>query len=352
MHLNSLSIEYFRSHTEKTWDFQGGITLIVGKNGVGKTNILEAISSLAFTRPFRSRDKGVFIQYDKPYAKISGITENPHERLDIFWENTRGKKTVFRHNEISLSPSEYLKKKNFQIVLFSPEEINLPFGTPKIRRIFLASFLAPIFPDYFEAALKYESVLRHRNRLLVEYREKRAQKEEFYFWDLELEKWGKILITKRREFFLFAREQLSKKYTEIAGKTAELMIFPEETIIDEDFQGYLKKTFQKDVLLGVTSIGPHRDDFSLFLNNKKLSESGSRGEVRSALLALLLVQKVFLEKHTGISPILLMDDALSELDENRQENILSYIYGSQVIITTTHIPKLFTNPSVNLIHIP
>lgn len=241
MYLKSLSVEHFRSHTKKKWEFEHGVTLLVGENGIGKTNILEAISSLAFTRPFRSREKEVFIQYEKPYAKISGTTENPHESLDIFWETASGKKTVFRHNGIPIPPSEYLKKKALQAVLFSPEEMNLPFSAPKVRRTFLASVLAPIFPDYFEASLKYESVLRHRNRLLGEYREKRVQKEEFHFWDLELEKWGKIILAKRREFFVFANQEISQEYKEIAGEEAELSVALEESIPDEAFQEHLQK---------------------------------------------------------------------------------------------------------------
>lgn len=347
MRLKTLSLEQFRSHESESWEFSPGITLLVGENGIGKTNILEAISALAFTRPFRSREKGVFISHTKEYAKISGsITGKHEETLDIFWESASGKKTVFRHNGVTFSPSEYLQKKSFQAVLFSPEEMNLPFSAPKVRRTFLSSVLAPVFPDYFEAALKYESVLRHRNRLLSEYGEGRAKKEEFDFWNTELEKWAKVILARRREFFHFTNGVLSALYGEISGKNAVIEIRSEETISPElNFQEALAKSFAKDVAMGATSLGPHRDDFSFFLDGNLISEAGSRGEVRSALLALTFAEQAFLEQHTGLAPLLLLDDVLSELDEHRQENLLARLTGFQAIITTTQVPSFLKKSS-------
>ena len=225
MILKSIKLQNFRNHKEIVIDFDKQNTFLVGENGAGKTNIIEAIYSFAILRPFRSAKKEVFVREGENYAKItlnishqegcspeiddlldemeSGDTDIQYnkiidkkedfivieptitfnKRLEIFWQ-TSPKRTVFKIDDIKLTTREFLNKKDFFAVLFVPDDLNLPFSSPSIRRKYISRTISPLYHDYFEAELKLEKILRQRNKLLEEIREGRAERSEIDFWNV------------------------------------------------------------------------------------------------------------------------------------------------------------------------
>ncbi|MBI5414706.1 DNA replication/repair protein RecF [Candidatus Peregrinibacteria bacterium] len=346
MHISSISLSHFRNISETTLNFSPKMNIFTGKNGQGKTNLLEAIYALSLSRPFRSREKSVFIQEEAEYSKITGeiILENTEkEILEIFWEQGTGKsgRTIFRKNGVQKSAGEFLKTKHFFTVLFAPEDMELPFASPKYRRQYFSRILSPLFPDFLSASLNFEKILKHRNKLLIDFPKGKVQKMEFAFWDAELEKWAKVLHTYRQKYAEFLQRNLQKKYRELFHKNDALDIFYLPSVPhDADFFETLEKNFHQDVHLGSTQKGPHRDDFQIIFHGKPIAEVGSRGEIRSTIIALKLCEQDFITEETSFSPVLLLDDVFSELDEDRRKVILHAFSNTQIFVTATEMPKM------------
>ncbi|MEI7510573.1 MAG: DNA replication and repair protein RecF [Candidatus Peregrinibacteria bacterium] len=349
--ISSLTLENFRKFTQESFVFSEGITVIEGNNGVGKTNILEAIYALATGKPFRSHKKEVFVQHDAPYARVSGICTSPPDKgglggggekdainrvSTIFWQISPTAKTAYFWDDIALSAGEYLKKKTFFAVLFSPEEMNLPLFAPKYRRNFLNRLLSLLFPEYFEAASKYEITLQNRNQLLKRAQESFVSPQEFFFWDQELIKWEAVIRKKREDFFVFVNVHISSAYQRMSGAFDDIAIHFQPSVDSHiPFTEALLSHFARDKMMGSTGVGPHRDDFQILLRGLPLEEDASRGETRSALLALKEIERIFIAEHTGTPPILLLDDVFSELDQNHREHLLKSLEGTQTILSTT-----------------
>lgn len=347
MKIQSLSLENFRNYSQKTIEFSGGVNLILGENGVGKTNILEAIFALSFSKPFRSSTREVFLLHASEYGRVSGkFSESDSdipETLEIFWGISPKKISVYKKNDIKISASEYIHSKKFLSVLFSPEEMNLPIASPEQRRKYLSRVLSPLFPEYFEASLKYNSVLKNRNSLLKKYFEGGVHTSEFFFWDLELTKYHEVLQKFRHLFFDSVNQKISEYYSSIA-KTPEIAFleFIPSVEKNQNFLDILERNFEIDVRRGRTTEGSHRDDFSFLLRGIPLEEAASRGETRTTILALKRCEQDFVTEFGKSSPILLLDDVFSELDILHQEHLLSSISNSQAIITTTEMHVIFS----------
>ncbi len=346
MHLTHITTENFRNLQSKELKFAPGITIFVGQNAQGKTNILEAIYTFSLSRPFRSNTKEVFTMQGKDFSRITAKVHvgQDVENLQIFWGDTGTKKsqTICKKNDVQLSPTEFLKQKHFFAVLFAPEDMELMSNAPQKRRRFLSRILSPLFPEYLEALLKYEKVLKHRNKLLSEFPKGKIQKQEFDFWDAELVKWGEIIQKYRQEFADFTHQHITRKYQSVSETNEEVKFLYTPSIKSgESFFKTLEKSFAHDVRYGSTQKGPHRDDFQILLRNQPLEETASRGELRSALVALKLCERDFIAEVTSFSPVLILDDVLSELDEKRRGALLKNFENQQVFISCTHLPEKF-----------
>ena len=345
MKIDSLLLENFRNYEQKKIEFSEGVNVILGENGIGKTNILEAIFTLSFSKPFRSQKREVFLKHNAEYGKISGeFSGSGDEKLEIFWGVSPKKVSVYKKNDIKISASEYIHQKKFLSILFSPEEMNLPISAPEQRRKYLSRVLSPLFPEYFEASLKYNSLLKNRNALLKKYAEPHStvEKSEFFFWDLELSKYHAILQKFRIQFFERVNQKISQYYSDIAKtpEKAEIQFIPSLTP-EQNFLDILEENFDIDVRRGRTTEGSHRDDFVFLLRGVPLEEAASRGETRTTILALKKCEQDFVQEFGKSSPILLLDDVFSELDIFHQEHLLKSISGYQSIITTTELHITF-----------
>lgn len=336
--IQSLFLEHFRNYSKKEFLFTSPLVLITGENGKGKTNILEALSALVFVKPFRSGKKEVFIEHNAGFGRVKGKTDTG-EVLEVFWGIDTGSSLQIKRNDVACSTREYLKYKSLHAVLFSPEDLNLPILSPQYRRNFISRLLSSLFPEYFHSALEYKSLLKQRNALLKRYSDNLAQRSEFEFWDTELQKHQSVLSEYHADFCNFANVHFPEEYCALSGKKEPVLLEWISSL--EEGVGYmesLRQCFEKDVFKGATQKGVHRDDFILSLRGVPVHEGASRGESRSVLLALKKIEQMFITKHTGNAPLLLLDDVFSELDYSHQTHLLSSLNPSQqCIITTTHV---------------
>lgn len=380
--LTNLILEQFRNYQKLEVSFlpDEPITYIVGDNAQGKTNILEAIYLLALTKSFRTKKHDDMILWDQEFARVTGIFEACLEsvtktgdsgkysdetiRLEAFLGKPPQPLKVFRKNNVKVLATDFIG--NCQVVFFHPEDLNMLYLGPDLRRSYLNVINVQTNRKYFRALRYYQRALKQRNALLHAIKEGRARKSELGVWDEQLAEHGSLLIAERANAVEFFRKHLRMKYRKISQGNEEVSVYylhalrheagsgvtnssdttmpsiadmpvPEIQIL---YRSALEKALVTDLHIEATTVGPHRDDLEFTFNNRKLSVHASRGEYRSLLLALKLLELEFFEKKTGEKPILLLDDVFSELDLHRQKTLLEAIDGHQAIITATHLDEL------------
>ncbi|MDD4785157.1 MAG: DNA replication and repair protein RecF [Candidatus Shapirobacteria bacterium] len=339
MYLSKLILQNFRSHTQQLLEFDPKLNLIIGPNGSGKTNILEAIFLLAAGKSFRSSSQSKLINWNDFFTSIRAkIINNKNEtneiEIKLIKDQTGNSKTVSR--KFLIEKVEKTRKKYigiFKTVIFHPDDIRLVAGSPTRRREFLDEIFLQTEWRYAQALSQYNRALKHRNELLDQVRDGQSSKSELFYWDQTLIKNAKIISDFRFSFFKSANSFFSN-HPDDQIKLISLNYHP--SILNED---RLEKIYQLDLQRGCTQIGIHRDDFSFnndtFLTeDKNLAFWGSRGQQRLAVLAIRLAQINYLEKTYHDKPVLLLDDIFSELDPDHQKLVVSLCQNYQTIFTT------------------
>lgn len=330
--LSQVVISDFRSFEERQFAFDSQVSLIVGPNGAGKTNLLEAISLLSLGRSFRASRLTECVRMGAPLARVEVecIVEGEKERLAVTiggQDSAYSRVTRYMRNGV-------VKQKRSVVgvlksVLFRPEDLELVIGSPALKREFFNDVLTQVSSKYQLALKEYEKALRHRNKLIEQLREGEVSRSEFYFWDETLIKYADVLTRMRFELVHFLNDQVLFPI--------QSRIVYEESIMSEE---RLRQYATAEVAAGKTLVGPHRDTFRILLQLKLNEEVqdvlsyGSRGQQRLAVLWLKMGQLQYIEKQTDISPVLLLDDIFSELDEHNRELIFSLFEDRQVILTS------------------
>lgn len=342
MKLRKLQLENFRNYNRHEYEFPEDkkITILVGPNGKGKTNFLEAIYVLSLGKSFRTILQDDLIEWEFDYMRCKCETEIDGEEtsLEVFYSNYPRKQKGFKKNGVSLKNSEYIG--NLITVLFHPEDLNMLYLSPSYRRKYLNILLSQVDKKYLEALTQYKKTLKQRNALLHAIREAKFTnkpmgnlEKDLDVWDTEIIKFGSVIIEKRIEFTQFLNKNLEKIYQSISGGKEKVKI--EYHTIKAEYEAELIIRRDRDIRGAKTTLGPHRDDLRFFINGKEILSSASRGEFRTLLLAVKLAEIQFIKEKTGRNPILLLDDVFSELDRKRGEHLLNSIKDCQTIITTT-----------------
>ncbi|MEK7550546.1 MAG: DNA replication and repair protein RecF [Patescibacteria group bacterium] len=322
--IKSLKLEDFRNFDKKKLEFSDGITVIVGPNGVGKTNILEALHLLSTGKSFKAKVESEMLNYGADLARISG--ECRMQNVECIITNGTGnwpKKRLL----INGVPKRLIDfAGNFKIVLFGPWDLDLVTDSPSLRRNFLDSVLSQSDREYRRAVLSYEKGLRQRNRLLFRIREEGINRSQLLFWNQLLIKNGNYITDKRQEFIEFVNAQ---------GK-CNLKYDPSQIS-----EARLEQYKDAEIASATTLVGPHRDDFVFLQYDKDLASYGSRGQQRMETLWLKLAELKFIEEtqlRQGSagqgSPTLLLDDIFSELDHEHRDIVMEISTKQQTIITT------------------
>lgn len=346
MVLKNIDINNFRNYTSLSLDLNPRLNIFVGENGMGKTNILEAIYFLAITKSHRNSVDKKMIKQDDFLSKIKGKVKYLN-RLDQNLEinlSELEKKVKIDNNEIK-KLSDYIS--NLNVVLFSPETIELLKGSPSVRRKFLNVEIAQINNKYLKQLNLYNKLLKTRNEYLKTISNSKFV-DEVYF-DIITERLidcAVYIYQQRNSFINQINKYIELIYTQIAkNKNLRLKYLTSlANFDDEKIKEYLKTkftiSFKNEVEQKTTLFGPHRDDFIFVMNDKDLKSYGSQGQQRIALLSLKLAEVKIFREVTKENPILLLDDIFSELDKFKKKNILEYIDEDiQIILTTTDINK-------------
>lgn len=332
MKLNRLTLANFRSYEEATFEFHPQMTAITGANGSGKTNILEAIYLLGMTKSFRDQPAEL-AHTGSDWFRVEADF-SPTLPLAFKWSDNR--KTIELHGD-AVAPGEYLG--TVPVVLFEPSSMDMVRGTPSLRRAWVDRILCFSDRAYLTALVQYRRILRQRNHLL---RHKQSSREQLFAWDVILSEHADYIVGQRAQFITEINKQLTTRYQSISHTQDEVEINYRSTVPIENYRekllNELERRVERDLRFGSTSVGPHRDDIDLIYNGQALAHYGSRGENRTMVLALVLSELEYLRQHARSAPILLLDDVLSELDERRQQKLLSGIKGIQTIVTSTSMP--------------
>lgn len=342
--LEHLSLENFRNYDKFSIDFDK-TTILIGPNGIGKTNILEAVYLLSTGRSWRTNHISSIIFWDKDFARASvDLDSKAKIKLEMilqrFVSPDYPKAKMVKINDVKKKVTDLLGK--MTVVLFSPETIQMIDGSPVLRRRFLDILICQTDHKYTLALLELSKIIRGRNKLLFYIKIGRSKINELEFWDEKLVVLGKFIIKKRQKTIEFLNKNLSEVYKTISGLDENLKILYKPSINSENFTDALASIQGREIERANTLLGPHRDDLVFLLNSKNIATFGSRGEYRSVILALKLCELEYLKNSSETEPILLLDDIFSELDQARRLHLSKIVSNQQTIITTTdldHIEK-------------
>lgn len=334
MKLRSISLSNFRSYKEREFTFSDQVTLITGANGAGKTNLLEAIYVILQGKSFRDSDEEL-LRYGENWWKLLGTTDEVARELRYQPGNNVTKQLIVD----DISKGRFTYRQQLPVILFEPDELLVVHTAPSSRREYFDKIVMKLHPECTEIYRKYERALVQRNNLLKKGYSLETLRDAVFVWDVALAEHGAKIQTFRTELIKVINAVVSEVYSRIAGHKQTVSIAYDPTC-NGDRQllvSHLSRNLEKDVLLRSTSTGAHRDDILFHLNDKYAKVTASRGEVRTLVLALKKIEAELLEQQ-GQTPIVLLDDVLSELDEKRQQNYIKEFASLQVMVTATKSP--------------
>ncbi|MCM1468024.1 MAG: DNA replication/repair protein RecF [Alistipes sp.] len=340
--INSINLQDFRNYNILNINFDSGTNIIYGDNAQGKTNILEAIYVSATTKSHRGNKDREMISFNKEESHIKSIVEKSGTiyRIDMHLKKNKSKGIAINGIPIKKA-SELFGIVN--IVVFSPEDLNIIKDGPAARRRFIDMELSQIDKIYLSDLSNYNKVLAQRNKLLKDLFFKEDAADTLDIWDMQLMNYGKKLIAGRDRFIKDLNEIIGEIHNKLSGNKERLFIKYEPDIRGENFEKELVRSRERDLKTKITNIGPHKDDISFFINGNDVRKFGSQGQQRTAALSLKLSEIELVRSIIHDSPILLLDDVLSELDGNRQNFLLNSIKDIQTIITCTGLDEFVNN---------
>ena len=352
MKLNNIRLENFRNYGNVTAEFDGGVNLLVGDNAQGKTNMLEAIAFLGSGKSFRAQKTGELVKFSADFAQIEGNVYSQEREQNLRWILfPSGKPRQLYRNGVKKKTTAEIAGV-LQTVLFCPEDLMVLKGGSSARRRLADNGLSQLRPNYEPILNEYNRILEHKSKILKEWHDNPAMLEILPEFNSRLCQMGAALIAYRARFFeglnreaqeyhqLFSggKEQFRLSYKTVS--TVEDPFLPVSEL-ENRLREHLESHHRAELESGQCLTGPHKDDFDVYLNELSAKTYGSQGQVRTATVSLKLAQRKLQEKETGETPILLLDDVLSELDPGRQDFILNQITGGQVFITCCE-PGRFT----------
>lgn len=341
MIIKSIELNNFRNYEVANIEFDKNINILYGDNAQGKTNLLEACYYSAISKSFKSNKDKEIIRFGQDYLSIKTIIDKNDREYAIDISINNNKKTIKVDNVKINKTSDLLGLLN--VILFSPEDLNIIKNGPSERRRFFDNEISQIDRIYLSDLINYNKVLNNRNKLLRDIAFDNSIKDTLDVWDMQLVEYGKKIIKRRREFIDELKYYVKDKHFKISGGKEELIINYEPSIDDMFFEDELINNREKDLKYAQTSVGPHRDDISFKIDGIDIRKFGSQGQKRCSALSLKLSEIDIVSNIIKDKPVLLLDDVLSELDSNRQKFLLESISDIQTIITCTGLDDFVNN---------
>ena len=334
MFVESLELSNFRNYKSLNICFDSGTNIFYGDNAQGKTNILEAIYMGSTAKSHRgSRDKEIIcFGEEEAHIKMFVKKNNISDRIDMHLKKSKAKGIAINGVPIRRA-SELMGISN--VIIFSPEDLNLIKNGPADRRRFIDMELCQLDRIYINNLSSYNRILMQRNKLLKELVYKPEYADMIKIYDIQLVNYGKEIINRREQFIKELNDITVEIHSRLTGEKEKLKLVYEPDVPAKLFEKRLEEGFERDVRQKISLTGPHRDDMMFISNDIDLRKYGSQGQQRSAALSLKLAEIELVKRKTGDSPLLLLDDVLSELDAGRQEHLLECITDVQTFITCT-----------------
>lgn len=340
MKLESLKLYNFKNYSEALVKFDARINCFYGKNASGKTNILDAIHYLGFTKSYFTGGDQTCIRFGEDSFSITGQFSMPSgvkEKIQISLKQHSPKK-VSRNEKDYQRFSDHIGL--FPVVMISPSDSDLINNGSEIRRKYFDSVISQFDKTYLENLIRYNKALSHRNRLLKIMKEKNLKnRAQLEIWDQQLVSYANDILEKRKEYNVLFSTHHNKMHALLTDDTEIATVEYYSSLFEEDMKILLDKHFNDDLVAGFTTKGIHRDDYRFFINEKPSRKYASQGQQKSFLLALKMAQYIITQEKTKISPILLFDDIFDKLDPFRVEMMIKMLceepFG-QVFITDTH----------------
>ncbi len=342
MILKSVALSHFRNYDDLYMEFDKGTNILYGDNAQGKTNVLESIYVSGTTKSHKGSKDRELIQFGQEESHIRTVVEKGGLDYQIDMHLKKNKSKGIAINRIPIKKASELFG-ILNIVFFSPEDLNIIKNGPSERRRFLDVELCQLDKIYLYNLTKYNKILNQRNRLLKDINFKPELLDTLAVWDMQLVEYGKKIIQTRKEFVEELNAIVYEIHKKISGNKEELVLKYEPDVIAENMEAQLEKCKEKDLRFGQTSVGPHRDDLCFMIQEIDVRKYGSQGQQRSCALSLKLSEIELVKKSIKETPILILDDVLSELDSNRQNFLLNSIHDIQTIITCTGLDEFVRN---------
>jgi len=341
MKINSLKIVNFRNYEKIELDFNDSLNIIFGNNGVGKTNLVESIYALSLTKSFRTSNDKNLIRKDELSTKIEGVVEtNTTNNYQVIL-NKEGKKVKI-DNDIVSKISDYIS--NINIILLQPEEQMIFNASPQIRRKLINIEISQLKKGYIIYLNNYNKILKQRNFYLRElYINGNASRDYLNILTKKLIEYGRKIYDIRKEFIDNINNYINEVYHNIfeSGELKIKYVSDYNNKDEEELFNIYVKNYNKEIILGKTSLGIHHDDIIFLLDNQNISEWGSNGQRKNAIFAFKLAELEVFKKENGNYPILILDDLFSALDNNKIKNIVKLLDNNiQTFITTTELERI------------
>lgn len=347
MYIQELFLRNFRNYISLKLSVNPYLNIFIGDNAQGKTNILEAIYYTATGRSHRTNRENELLRWQEDFFQIDLKAEKDRRKISVeIMAMADGRKKIKVNGVPKRRISELVGEIN--VVLFSPEDLLLVKGGPAIRRKYLDLEISQVSPTYYHNLLNYNKVLTQRNNLLRSIREHKDDPQTLDIWNSQLADFGRRIISKRIEVLKKITPLARLLHRKITAGQEELEIrYFSSVDLKEDYTGdNIKEQFlqminqrkTEEINRGITLVGPHRDDLGIFVHGKDMRLYGSQGQQRTCALSLKMAELEFIRGETGEYPVLLLDDVMSELDNNRRKFLLEVVYKNiQTFLTATTI---------------
>ena len=342
MYIQSLELKNYRNYDRLIIEFSSGTNILYGDNAQGKTNILEAVYLGATTKSHRgSKDKEIIrFGENESHIRIHLMKQDIGHQIDMHLKKSRTKGAAIDQIPIKRS-SDLLGF--VHVIFFSPEDLSIIKNGPSERRKFLDIELSQLEKMYLHQLSSYNKVMAQRNNLLKQLVYQRELLDTLDSWDLQLVKYGSEVIRYRRKFIEDLNEIIREIHKNLTGKKEKIVLKYDYSVNYDEFLTVLQRKREIDLKYASTGAGPHRDDIEFLVNGIDIRRFGSQGQQRTAALSLKLAQIELVKRQTGETPILLLDDVLSELDSSRKNYLLDSIKDIQTLITCTGLEEFINS---------
>lgn len=342
MFIESLQLKNYRNYKSLEIEFDQGTNILYGNNAQGKTNVLEAVYLCGTTKSHRgSKDREIIaFEEEESHIRMKVNRDGLSYKIDMHLKRNKAKGVAINGIPIHKA-SELFGIVNF--VFFSPEDLNIIKNGPAERRRFLDFELCQLDKIYLTNLSTYNHVIHQRNKLLKDLAFRPELMDTLEIWDLQAVDYGKKIVKKRKEFIADLNEIIKEIHSSLTGGQEEMQLFYEPCTEEENLEAEFIRNREKDLKVRTTSTGPHRDDLCVSVNGIDIRKYGSQGQQRTAALSLKLSEIFLVEKKIKDSPVLLLDDVLSELDRNRQNYLLDSIHNIQTLVTCTGLDDFISH---------